>query len=164
MAEVCTSVAVVTATADGRPHGATVGSLASLSLRPPMVTIALDQHSNLLARIRRSGRFGVNLLGAGQADAARAFASPAADRFAGVPWYPDDGLPRLRHAPGWLVCRTHRFVTGGDHVLLLGLVTRVAGSRTAAPLVHGRRTFGTHSAFTHGTHASLTDRIAAFAR
>ncbi|OEJ93679.1 flavin reductase family protein [Streptomyces thermolilacinus] len=164
MAEVCTPVAVVTAMADGRPHGTTVGSLASLSLRPPMVTIALDHRSALLSSVRRAGRFGVNLLGAGQAGLARTFAAPVPDRFAEAAWYPDEGLPRLREAPGWLVCVPQRLIPGGDHVLLLSLVTRVGGTRAAAPLVYGRRTFGTHSAFTPRPGASITDQIAAFAR
>ncbi|OKJ35497.1 flavin reductase [Streptomyces sp. CB02366] len=163
MADVCTPVAVVTAMADGLPHGTTVGSLTSLSLRPPMVTVALEQRSRLLPKILRSERFGVNLLGAGQADVAGAFASSAADRFDRADWCPDDGLPRLRQAPGWLVCELQRHVPGGDHLLLLGLVTRVSGVRGAAPLVYGRRTFGTHSAAAPTRTRSLTDHIAAFA-
>ncbi|MFG3381337.1 flavin reductase family protein [Streptomyces sp. NPDC047999] len=163
MADVCTPVAVVTAMADGLPHGTTVGSLTSLSLRPPMVTVALEQRSRLLPKILRSARFGVNLLGAGQADVAGVFASSAAERFDRVGWCPDDGLPRLREAPGWLVCELRRHVTGGDHLLLLGLVTRVSGTRGAAPLVYGGRTFGTHSGAAPTNTRSLTDRITAFA-
>ncbi|MVO88709.1 flavin reductase [Streptomyces sp. p1417] len=164
MAGVCTPVAVVTTMERGVPHGTTVGSLTSLSLRPPMVTIALDRGSKLLPRIRRTGRFGVNLLGAGQAGVAAVFASPAADRFGEVDWYADTGLPRLRAAPGWLVCHPQRFVAGGDHLLILSLVGHVSGPGTAAPLVHGHRTFGTHSAFTAKKPLSITDQIAAFAR
>lgn len=163
MADVCTPVTVVTALADGLPHGTTVGSLASLSLRPPMVTVALEQRSRLLPKILRSERFGVNLLGAGQAYVAGVFASSAADRFDRVDWYLDDGLPRLRDAPGWLVCELQRHVTGGDHLLLLGLVTGVSGTRGAAPLVYGHRTFGTHSAAAPMNTRSLTDHITAFA-
>jgi hypothetical protein len=42
--------------------------------------------------------------------------------------------------------RPDRAVEGGDHLLLIGTVTS-ADSRTAAPLVYGHRTFGTHSAY-----------------
>ncbi|WP_258044273.1 flavin reductase family protein [Streptomyces sp. SM11] len=163
MADVCTPVAVVTAMADGLPHGTTVGSLTSLSLRPPMVTVALEHRSRLLPKILGAERFGVNLLGAGQAGVARAFASSAPDRFEEADWCLDDGLPRLREAPGWLGCHLQRYVVGGDHLLLLGLVTRVAGTRAVAPLVYGRRTFGTHSAFAQENTRSITDHIAAFA-
>ncbi|MFC7303882.1 flavin reductase family protein [Streptomyces monticola] len=147
MAEVCAPVTVVTTTEDGSPHGATVSAFASLSLRPPMVSVALDRGSGLLARILATGRFGVNVLGAQQAPLALRFARRPADRFTGIRWEYDHGLPRLPDAPGWLACELTSTVGGGDHLLLLGTVVR-ARTATAAPLVYGHRTFGTHSAFT----------------
>jgi flavin reductase (DIM6/NTAB) family NADH-FMN oxidoreductase RutF len=51
-------VAVVTTVNDGTPQGATVSSLASLSLTPPLVSVAFDRDSVLLARIQRARRFG----------------------------------------------------------------------------------------------------------
>ncbi|MGW1072293.1 flavin reductase family protein [Streptomyces sp. NPDC002537] len=148
MAGVCAPVTVVTAAEDGIPYGVTVSAFASLSLRPAMVSVALDRSSQVLARILATGRFGVNVLGSDQDELARVFASRVPDRFAasGAPWSHDHGLPRLTGAPGWLVCELRSAVEGGDHLLLLGDVahTRTA---TAAPLVYGHRTFGTHSAF-----------------
>ncbi|WP_367133726.1 MULTISPECIES: flavin reductase family protein [Streptomyces] len=146
MAGVCAPVTVVTATEDETPYGATVSAFASLSLRPPMVSAALDRGSGLLARILATGRFGVNVLGAQQEALALRFAHRSAGRFAGVGWEYDRGLPRLPDAPGWLVCELASVVEGGDHLLLLGAVVH-ARTATAAPLVYGHRTFGTHSAF-----------------
>ncbi|MET9415659.1 flavin reductase family protein [Streptomyces klenkii] len=146
MAGVCAPVTVVTATEDEIPYGATVSAFASLSLRPPMVSVALDRGSGLLARILATGRFGVNVLGAQQEALALRFARRSAGRFAGVGWEYDHGLPRLPDAPGWLVCELASVVEGGDHLLLLGAVVH-ARTATAAPLVYGHRTFGTHSAF-----------------
>lgn len=43
---VCAPVAVITTSDDdGPPHGATVSSLASLSLQPALLSIALDHRS-----------------------------------------------------------------------------------------------------------------------
>ena len=61
MAGVCAPVTVITTADDDGPHGATVSSLASLSLRPALLSIALDTRSSLLARILTTGRFGVNV-------------------------------------------------------------------------------------------------------
>ncbi len=66
MAGVCAPVTVVTTTIDGTPHGATVSSFSSLSLDPPLISVALNRNSALLAGIRSAGRFGVNLLGLAQ--------------------------------------------------------------------------------------------------
>ncbi|GGV87203.1 hypothetical protein GCM10010294_68800 [Streptomyces griseoloalbus] len=81
---VASRVAVVTALDGSRPHGTTVSAFASLSLAPPMALVSLDERSRLLAIIRRSGRFGLNVLGAHQADPASLFArsGPAVQRMA----------------------------------------------------------------------------------
>lgn len=144
MAGVCTPVCVVTALSDGRPHGTTVSAFASLSLRPPMVLVALDRESDLLALIRASHRFGVNVLGSSQAPLASVFARKGRDKFAGVAWRPDHGLPRLEGAIGWLACDVGSVVPGGDHIVALGYV-RVAERSAGAPLTYHQRRYGTHA-------------------
>lgn len=163
MAGVCAPVTVVTTAIDGMPHGATVSAFASLSLHPPMVTIALDRNSVLLERILEVGRLGVNVLGRAHDGLALAFARRAVDRFAVVEWRMERGLPRLLEAPGWMACDVVGTVEGGDHVLLLAVVVECA-SVVAAPLVYGHRTFGTHSAFERRPRRPITDHVEACAR
>ncbi len=164
MAAVCAPVTVVTTADEAGPHGATVSAFASLSLRPPLVTVALDRRSALLARILATRRLGVNVLGSGDDEIALWFARAAgADRFTGVAWTLAHGLPRLDRAAAWAVCELKQVVDGGDHLLLIGLVVH-AESRQAAPLVYGHRTFGTHSRFAHRPRRPIDDTIAACAR
>jgi flavin reductase (DIM6/NTAB) family NADH-FMN oxidoreductase RutF len=163
MAGVCAPVAVVTTQVAGVALGATVSSFTSLSLDPPLVTVAFDRRSNLLAGIQAAGRFGVNLLGHGQEELATLFATRGADRFAGTAWHDEDGLPRLDGAAGWAGCELYRTVEGGDHLLLFGLVT-AAGRAELPPLVYVRRTFGTHSRFAQRPRPLIVDQIAACAR
>lgn len=148
MSGVCSPVTVVTATdADGRPHGTTVSSFASLSLDPPLVSFALDRFSALLAHLQPGERVGVNVLGAQQQDLASTFArrlQAGGTKFDGVTWALRSGLPHLPGATGWTAGRVERHVDGGDHVLLV-MGVEEAESTTAPPLVYARRTFGTHS-------------------
>lgn len=161
MAAVCAPVTVVTTTG---PRGATVSSFTSLSLDPPLVSVAFDRRSALPAGILDAGRFGVNLLGQGQDDLAVRFATRGADRFGGeTAWFTDDGLPRLRDAAGWVACDLDRVVEAGDHLLLFGLVTAL-GRTELPPLVYAHRTFGTHSRFAERPRPLITDQIAACAR
>ncbi|MFB7718942.1 flavin reductase family protein [Nocardia sp. NPDC056100] len=146
MAGVCGPVTIVTTTDGQVPFGVTVSSFASLSLAPPMISVALDHRSGLLPAILSTERFGVNVLGSDHDRIAITFAQRGADRFASVPWQLDNDLPRLTDAPGWLACHLHQAIDAGDHILLLGEV-KAAETRTAAPLVYGYRTFGTHSAY-----------------
>jgi len=144
MAGVCTPVSVITALDGGRPHGTTVSAFASLSMAPPMVLVSLDRGSDLLAVVRATGRFGVNVLSRSQHALASAFARKGADKFDGVPWTLDCGVPRIEGAPGWLACEVTRLVPGGDHVVAMGTVVE-AETRPADPLTYHSRTFGTHT-------------------
>lgn len=129
MAAVCTPVSVITALDGDRPHGTTVSAFASLSLEPPMVLVALDLGSDLLALVRRTGRFGLNVLSAAQSGLAEVFARKGADKFAGVRWTDDGGLPRLDATAGWLACEVDTLVPG-----------------ELPPLTYHRRLYGTHTA------------------
>jgi flavin reductase (DIM6/NTAB) family NADH-FMN oxidoreductase RutF len=146
MASVCTPVSVVTAMSGDRPHGTTVSAFASLSMNPPMVVVSLDLGSELLAVVRQTGQFGLNVLGSGQSALAMTFARKGgAAKFANVPWEAVAGVPRIPDAGGFLVCSVARLVPGGDHVIVLG---DVLGARPAPgqPLTYHARGFGTHVA------------------
>ncbi|MCA1218271.1 flavin reductase family protein [Streptomyces sp. 8L] len=146
MASVATPVSVVTTTENGVPRGTTVSAFASLSMKPPMVLVALDENSRLLSAMRRTRRFAVNILGAGQGSLAEAFARKGADKFAGVDWYEEAGLPYLAGAAGRLACAVEEFLPGGDHVIAAATVTAADVGEDAAPLTYHRHRFGTHTA------------------
>ncbi|MFC9624014.1 flavin reductase family protein [Streptomyces sp. NPDC056930] len=144
MATVPGPVAVVTAMDGKRPHGTTVSAFASLSLAPPMVLVSLDKRSKLLAIIRRTGRFGLNVLGGHQAGLADTFARSGRDKFDGVDWTPSAGLPRLPHSPGWVACEVADIVAAGDHAVLLAHAV-ASGVGEGSALTYHRRSFGTHA-------------------
>lgn len=145
MAGVATPVSVVTSMTGGLPYGTTVSAFASLSMDPPMILVALDRGSDLLAVISASRRFGVNVLGATQSAVALAFARKGGTaKFAGLGWSLDHGLPRLPGTPGWLACDVTDLVDGGDHVIALGQVV-AAETLVGGPLTYHGRVFGTHT-------------------
>jgi len=146
MARVCTPVAVITAFDDARPHGTTVSAFTSLSMGPPMILVSLDRGSDLLAIVRRTGEFGVNVLAHDQADVAMRFARKGADKFDGIGWTESARVPRISGSAGWLACTTETLVDGGDHVVVLGNIVET-GLTPAAPLTYHDRVFGTHRAF-----------------
>ena len=146
MATVASPVAVVTALDGTRPHGTTVSAFASLSLTPPMILVSLDNQSRLLAIIRRTRRFGLNVLGHHQIDLASAFARTGRDKFQGIPWTPSEDLPRLPGSAAWLAAEVDTYVPGGEHTVLLAHA--VAAERAPGnpnPLTYHQRSFGTHT-------------------
>ena len=138
-------VSVVTCALDGQPYGTTVSAFESLSMDPPMMLVALNQHSGLLHIILQASRFRINVLSAGQQEIADRFASKLSpDRFIGRGWKYDNGLPLLFDAQAWITCDLGEVLDGGDHVILLGHV-KDAAAQPRPPLVHCARTYGTYS-------------------
>ena len=64
------------------------------------------------------------MLGAGQEELARLFASkaPEAEKFAGVPHEVHDDLPVIDGRNAWIGCRLEGLVDGGDHMIGIGAV------------------------------------------
>ncbi|MGX1675375.1 flavin reductase family protein [Streptomyces sp. NPDC055400] len=144
MATVASPVAVVTALDGHRPHGTTVSAFASLSLTPPMVLVSLANESQLLAITRRTGRFGLNVLGTHQAQLATAFARSGTDKFDGVPWTASEELPRLPGSAAWIAAEVDALVPAGDHTVLLAHAT-AAQPGEASPLTYHGCSYGTHT-------------------
>lgn len=146
MANMVAPVAVITAAEDGAGSGATVSAVMSLSMDPEMIVVALDRSSTTLSVVRRTRRFGVNILAADQPDLAKRFGSKADDKFSDVAWSLEAGLPRLSATSGWVRCSVGSIQDGGDHVLVSGLVEASAHDRERDALAYRGRALSPHRA------------------
>jgi flavin reductase (DIM6/NTAB) family NADH-FMN oxidoreductase RutF len=119
-----TGVTIVsTLDAQGVPTGVTANSFSSVSLDPPIVLWSLRRASPSLAAFDATGRFVINVLALEQVELSRRFASPVADKFAGVGHTRGlGGLPVVEGCAAVFECRTEQRLEVGDHVLFLGLV------------------------------------------
>jgi flavin reductase (DIM6/NTAB) family NADH-FMN oxidoreductase RutF len=136
MGNFATGVTVVTATGPAGPVGMTANAVASLSLEPLLLLVAFDNTARTLQVVRDTGRFGVNVLAAGQDDLARLFASKAPEdaKFAGVAHEVHEGLPVIDGTIAWVGCRLEQLVPGGDHTIGIGAVES-AEAGDGAPLM-----------------------------
>jgi flavin reductase (DIM6/NTAB) family NADH-FMN oxidoreductase RutF len=130
-----TGVTVVTAMSGDGPVGMTANALTSLSLDPLLLIVCFDNGSRTLPVVQDAGRFGVNVLAAGQEELARRFAGklPEAEKFAGVEYFLDDGVPVVEGVHAWLGCDLEQLVPGGDHTIGIGAV-RAAETGVGEPL------------------------------
>src|SRR5919198_2208859 len=100
-----TGVAFITAAVDGEPTGLIVDSLTSVSLNPPLVAFTPARASLTWGRMRRTGRFGVNVLGMQHEGFAKRVAPAGADHFADIDWVlGPGGAPLLTDALATLEC------------------------------------------------------------
>ena len=122
MGHFATGVTVVTVATPEGPVGLTANAVCSLSLEPVLLLVCFDNDARTLPALREIGRFGVNVLGSGQEDLARLFASklPEREKFAGIPHTVHDGIPVIEGVLAWVGCRLERLIPGGDHTIGIG--------------------------------------------
>jgi flavin reductase (DIM6/NTAB) family NADH-FMN oxidoreductase RutF/DNA-binding IclR family transcriptional regulator len=142
-----TGVAVVTGIdGDGKPAGMAVGSFTSVSLDPPLVAFMPDKSSSSWPKLRESGAFCVNILGAEQESVCRAFAMKGGDKFAELAWRPaSSGSPILDGALAWIDCDIDVVHEAGDHYIVIGLVRELDIGTPALPLVFFQGGYGRFS-------------------
>lgn len=139
-----TGVAAVTSCDEtGAPLGMTVGSFTSVSLSPPLVAFLPAKQSATSAKIVRTGRFCVNVLGAHQEPVSRAFAAAAQLRFEGLAWTRSPaGLPRLDTAVAWIDCEVDAVHDAGDHDIVIGRVISLEAAGASLPLLFFQGGYG----------------------
>lgn len=143
-----TGVTVVTTTGnDGIPHGATVNAFTAVSLDPPLAQVTLTRQSKA-AKYLENNRFAINIMAADQLDVAMHFAGRP------MPTEPDfvlDGdVPILNGCAAVLECKPWNIYDGGDHIIVVGEVTRLDYT-TKSPLLFYAGKFREVGNFCEGT-------------
>ena len=135
-----TGIAVVTTLdPDGRPAGMTVNSFASVSLDPPLVSVAIDHAASAFDLLIAAEQWTVNILASHQETLSRRFASTNAERFDGIGWHrgPDDEV-LLDGVLAHLVCSRWSMLAAGDHTVLIGRVNGGSAAEHGRPLLYYR--------------------------
>lgn len=141
MAEMPAVVTVVTCwSAEGVPVGATLSSVGSLSLDPPLMFAAFSRKSQTLQSLAAPGApFIIHILAEGQEHLARRFAGKGAGKFADIDWdHAPDG-PEFGDCCCAIACRVHDLMPCGDHIIVAGAVQRIRRGSLRQPLLYHRR-------------------------
>lgn len=126
---------------NGEPRGLAASSFTSVSMDPPLVSVCVQDTSTTWPVLRGLQRVGVSVLAEGQADAGRALASRASDRFAELAWRTTgEGAVLMDGAVAVFDCSIEREVQAGDHDIVLLRIHALSAQPELAPLVfHGSR-------------------------
>ena len=140
-----TGVTVVTAIHDGQQYGMTVNSFTSISLEPPLVSLALKRMTHTHDLVEKSGEFAVTILAASQKELSDRFAGKhpeIKDRFAGVPV---ETLlidaPLLKGGVAYFNCRIVNSIPVGENTLFVAEVIAAQGEGVGDPLVYHNRVY-----------------------
>lgn len=144
VARLAAGVVVVSAVHRGVTHAATVSSVASVSLEPPLLLFCIHVDARLRDVLDDVDLWAVSVLADGQADVADWLASPgrpAVGQLARVPHRPApvSGAAWVDGAAAWFDCRTQAVHRAGDHDVVVGHVLAAhEGGAVAGGLVHLR--------------------------
>jgi flavin reductase (DIM6/NTAB) family NADH-FMN oxidoreductase RutF len=138
MGHFATGVTVVTVSQNGEIQGMTANAVASLSLNPPLVLVAVDKTAAMHAALTASRHFALNVLSDAQEHVSRRFAMRGPKEVNDLTWITaESGAPVLADALAWVDCRLADILPGGDHDVFIGEI--LAGdSRDGAPLLYFR--------------------------
>jgi flavin reductase (DIM6/NTAB) family NADH-FMN oxidoreductase RutF len=151
-----TGVVVVTSTADdGEPIGMVVGTFASVSLDPPLVSFMPTKTSETFRQLRTVSAYCVNVLAFDQVELCRTIASRRPGKFDSVAWSTSPlGAPMLDDAVAHIHCVPSRSVEAGDHYIVLCEVKAAEVRRPVTPLLFFQ---GGYGGFSPQTMSAKTD-------
>jgi flavin reductase (DIM6/NTAB) family NADH-FMN oxidoreductase RutF len=135
LAGFATGLSVVAAEVDGHIIGMPANSLTSVSLEPPLVSIAFARTSTTWPVLRDAPRWGISILGEEQATVLNILRRPTADRFQGVEVTTNDGAVYIRGSLATITVSPRSVIDAGDHDLVLLEVTDLHRDETRRPLI-----------------------------
>ncbi len=144
MGQFCSGVVVATGQDEDGPTGFAAQSFVSLSMEPPLVALCPARTSSTWPRLRSSGSFCINVLGADQQDVCARFAQSGGDKFGSLDWRAGQtGSPILEDVIAWIDCDLEQEFDAGDHTIAVGRVRDLAVvDPEAAPLLFFRGQYG----------------------
>jgi flavin reductase (DIM6/NTAB) family NADH-FMN oxidoreductase RutF len=154
MAEFASGVTVVTAGDDGEPVGFACQSFSSVSLTPPLVLFCVDRRSRTWPRIRRAGRFAVNVLAEHHGELCERFGSSLGRRFDGLEWsWSRWATPVLPGVLAVVHADIHAVHGAGDHDIVIGHVVALDRAGGDRPMIFFRGRFGVDTADSNASAA-----------
>ncbi len=141
LAGFATGIAVVAAEIDGEVVGLSANSFTSVSLNPPLVSVAFSNTSTTWPQLRRATRWGISILGETQTGLLQDLRRPSTERFDRIAMDVVDDAAFVRGALARLTVELDTEIPAGDHVLTLLRVLDLHRDDEQRPLVF----FGSNS-------------------
>ncbi|MFC7332206.1 flavin reductase family protein [Rhodocista pekingensis] len=125
---------------DGTLIGVTVNSFTSVSLDPPLVLFCLNRSAESLGAFERSDSFALTMLAEHEKHLSDGFARlPMPERWSAADFETwQTGSPVLTGGLAAMECVTHARHDGGDHVIMVGRVVKLAHRTEGRPLLYFR--------------------------
>ena len=132
-----TGVTLVSSKDDQGPFAMVIGSFGSVSLDPPLVQFMPAKESGTWSRIKKTGRYCVNVLGEQQLDLSNSFFNKDKDPFEAIHWSESTlGSPIIEGCVAWIDCLIGDVHEAGAHYIVIGEVQGIgATEKDEGPLL-----------------------------
>jgi flavin reductase len=121
LGQFATGVTVVTTGGAAGLHGMTANAIASLSLDPPLVLVAVEKRALTLEYLKKNRCFAINILRFDQEGLSRRFAAPGPKDFSDLETTSAaTASPILADCLAYLDCKVVDILPGGDHEIFVG--------------------------------------------
>ncbi|MCH2037279.1 MAG: flavin reductase family protein [Rickettsiales bacterium] len=138
MGQFVTGVTVISTRKQDVSYGITVNSFNSLSLKPPLICYCLGKGASSYDDFITADSFAVNILSAHQQSVSDQFAFKDKSDWSEIPHHLGmNGAPIIEGTSATIECSTHHIYEGGDHNIIVGLVTNLSQNDTL-PLAYYR--------------------------
>ncbi|HUY33496.1 MAG TPA: flavin reductase family protein [Pirellulales bacterium] len=143
MGQFATGVTIITTRRGDEVCGMTANAVASLSLEPPLVLVAVDKRAQMHGYLSESRTFAMNILSDQQEALSQRFAARGPKETGDLALTTAvSGAPILADALAYVDCKLVEILPGGDHDIFIGEI--VAGDvRQGKPLVYYGGKYGT---------------------
>ena len=136
-----TGVTIVTCKTEDGPMAIAANSFSSLSLDPALVLWSPAKSSRRFPAFEAADHYAIHVLKDDQSALCQTFARDGT-AFDGVAWTTGaNGVPLIDDCLARFECTRHAIHDGGDHVIIVGEVTR-AQTNEGAPLVFSKGSYG----------------------
>ncbi len=136
-----TGVTLVTIAGPEGPMGFVANSFSSLSIDPPLVMWAPAKSAHRFPYYAKAKHFAIHVLGADQGALVNHFHRGSGSFDTVAHGLTAEGVPLLTQALARFECVQYAVHEGGDHLIVVGEVTRIA-AQDGAPLVFAKGQFG----------------------
>jgi flavin reductase (DIM6/NTAB) family NADH-FMN oxidoreductase RutF len=140
-----TGVAIVTSIYEDQQYGMTVNSFTSISLDPPLISVALKRLTHTHELVVKSRMFSVTILTAAQKELSDRFAGKLpdiTDRFEGVQTETVSlNAPVFKNGMAYFDCRVVSSTPVGENTLFIAEVLDARGQGEGDPLVYHNRQY-----------------------
>lgn len=115
-----------------------------MSLTPPLILFCLGKDTRNIGAYTGRGSFAVNILSDEQLGISEIFASKAINKFRDIDFQQgENGCPIIPGCVAILECNLINAHDGGDHVILVGEVSRIRTTDRGTPLLRYRGRYAT---------------------